>query len=175
MLLEIDLREDLGLTIDLPPDAKEAIGEDIISTIKDRTQRGKPLGTASKFKKYSEKYAQRKGVDVSDVDLTLTEDMLNSLDVLAVSGNSIVIGFDDDSVIPRAFNHHTGDTLPKRPFFGIQKNELNEIKRANKQTFERARQRTRGQVIAEREVRDFEQEAIDSLVDQLMGGLIRFG
>jgi len=129
MLLEVDFSTDLGINFEISEDTKSLIADAIVTQIKDRTQAGKPLGTGGKFIKYSEAYAAKKGVGINDVDLTLSEDMLNALVVDDIQDDTIQIMFDNDEVIARAFNHHTGDTLPKRPFFGIQKNELANIKR----------------------------------------------
>ena len=168
MFLEVDLRTDLNINFEVPDSTKHIIADAIVAQIKDRTQSGKPLGTASKFKHYSPNYAAKKGVGINDVDLTLSEDMLNAVSVEDIVGSNLIIGFDDPDVIPRAFNHQTGDTLPKRPFFGIQKNELRNIKREIKDVLRKDRK-------AAKTKNESLNGAVDATVDSVMKGLIKFG
>jgi hypothetical protein len=164
MFLEVDVKDDLGIMFDISDETKLQIGDAIVNQIRQRTQAGKPLGSARKFVKYSDAYAAKKGVGVNDVDLTLTEDMLEAMFVEDIVGDNIVIGFADSDVIPRAFNHHTGDTLPKRPFFGIQKNELSRIKSEFKTTIDREKRQSAAL-----------EGAIDATVESILEGLNSFG
>ena len=47
----------------------------------------------NKFEKYSDKYADRKGVGVNDVDLLLSGEMLSELQVLKVDSSGVEIGY----------------------------------------------------------------------------------
>ena len=53
--------------------------------------------------------------------------MLNSIAVTKVTRNTVTIEIPGDQA-PKAFNHNTGDTLPKREFWGLTKAELDTIK-----------------------------------------------
>lgn len=114
------------------PDLKEAIAQDIIDFIIDRTQSGKDVEGRS-FKGYSKEYAeslefQAFGKSKSEVNLTLSGQMLGTMDLIDTSGDSIIIGWTDAEESAKAFNHQTGDTVPARPFFGISERDLeNEI------------------------------------------------
>jgi len=125
MTLTIDLDDEFGTK--LPDDVflKESIGQALIDEMVRRTQDGNDL-KGKPFKGYSSAYMTKTG-KTNPPDLTLTGDMLDSLDVINVSGSKVKIGFNQSDVIPRAFNHNTGDTLPKREFFGIMREELNTV------------------------------------------------
>jgi hypothetical protein len=58
---------------------KEVFFELAVDKIVDRTVDGDDV-RKRKFKKYEQEYADRKGVDVTSVDLVLSGDMLNSFD-----------------------------------------------------------------------------------------------
>lgn len=89
--------------------------------------KGKP------FAKYSPNYiksAPFKAFDKSkgEVNLELSGDMLGLMDIVGESRNSVTIGWGDEDQIPKAFNHITGDTVKKRDFFGLTKEDLDSLK-----------------------------------------------
>ena len=134
--LDVDLEKDMGINIPMTDAASREVGRAIIDAIISRTRdQGRPL-TGGKFADYSEAYAKKKGVGVSDVDLTLFGDMLDSLSVTGISGKKIRIESDDPFQTPKMFNHNTGDTLPKREFFGILSTELENIKDSMRERIE---------------------------------------
>lgn len=80
---------------------------------------------------YSEGYADSLqfkawGKSKNKVNMKLTGGMLGSIEVIDTSGNEIIIGWTDDTENAKAFNHNTGDTLPKRAFFGITEADFKE-------------------------------------------------
>jgi len=120
MSQEINLKRYLG---DATPEQKQLFAELAIEQINQRTLDGKTIH-GGKFKKYSKEYADMKGVSRDSVDLFLDGDMLDSLEAEA-NGNKIKISIGGDSVeTAKGFNHHTGDTLPKRPWFGLTTDEV---------------------------------------------------
>ena len=121
MSQEIDAEELFGQ--DIPLSVKQEFAERAIETIINRTQSGKSIH-GKNFVKYSEAYAEKKGVGVGDVDLTLNFDMLGSL---ADESSSKIKLSVDPSQAPKGFNHHVGDTLPRRAWFGITKSEAKSI------------------------------------------------
>jgi len=138
----IDLKELFGVSFNNAPALKEAIGQKIIDRIVSRTQSGMGIsfndsGKANTLKlkaPYSKAYVnsdefKAHGKSKGDVNLTLSGDMLGLLDIKNQTGDTITIGWNKgDGQDPKAFNHITGDTVPKRPFFGISKTELLKIK-----------------------------------------------
>lgn len=121
---------------------KEAIGQAIIDRMVDRTQSGQGIrfskdgkGVPLKLKSpYSKTYADSDdfkafGKSRSNVNMTLTGDMLASIDIKSIGENEITIGITETEERAKAFNHQTGDTVPSRPFFGVSKKELGDIKR----------------------------------------------
>lgn len=138
--------------------------ERAVDLIVERTQSGKPLGGhGSQFEKYSEKYAEWKGVSVNEVDLTLEQDMLDSIEGEDLGAGEIKIKVGEGLETKKAYNHNVGDTLPKRTFFGLTQKEAKAIagqigvtKKARRTTQEPRRQtvgdllRTLGGITLER-------------------------
>lgn len=115
------------------PALKQALGQAFIDRIVARTQEqrigvnGKPLKSP-----YSKEYAdslefKAAGKSKGNVNMTLTGDMLRSIDVIGETANTITIGIDDPDEAPKAYNHQTGDTVPKRAFFGLTNKDVNEV------------------------------------------------
>ena len=121
---EINLKDVLGRKP--TPEEKSRFVEEAVDRIINRTQSGKQL-TNVNFKRYSEEYAEQKGVSPSDVDMTLLGDMLESVKELSARGNKVRYGIDGGVDAKKSFNHNTGDTLPKRTWFGLTKKEAKEI------------------------------------------------
>lgn len=130
--LKINLAEMFG--VDEMPESQAlnaAIGQAIIDRIRERTESGVDKRNQA-FKKYSKRYINSDefeafGKSASDVNLTLSGDMLGLMDVIRSTKNVIEIGWDDSTNNAKAYNHIVGDTVPKRDFFGISKTELKEI------------------------------------------------
>lgn len=145
MALEIDLTKIFGTKARFTEEFRQAFANEAIKTIVERTQDGRPL--FGNWRKYSEAYKnslefQAFGKD-DQVNLTLRGDMLGTLSVLESTGSKVVIGWDDPTQTAKAFNHHTGDTVPKRPFFGLQNQEINELKSQFKDDAQSLEPRTR--------------------------------
>ena len=98
-----DMFEDLTTTQKMT-----SFGNDMVNRIITRTQKGFSVFN-KKFKKYSKKYYERKKAgDIprqasqfapssrSDVNLTLTGDMLNSFQVQSANDKGVIIGFRGD-------------------------------------------------------------------------------
>lgn len=124
MSQEINLKRYLG--DDATPEQKQLFAELAIEQINQRTLDGKTIH-GGKFKRYSKEYADFKGVSRDSVDLFLEGDMLDSLETQE-DGNKIKITIGGDKVeTAKGYNHHTGDTLPKRPWFGLTTDEVRTI------------------------------------------------
>lgn len=107
------------------------IAESVASYIGERTRDGLDVNGKPFKKQYSEAYIESAPYeafkDSNEVNLDLSGEMLNSLYVLDAAGNSFRIGWRDAVNTAKAFNHNTGDTLPKREFFGVKTRELDSI------------------------------------------------
>ena len=123
---EIDLSELLGRKP--TSNEKRLFAEIAIDTINTRTLDGKTVNGGS-FKPYSAAYAKEKGVTRDSVDLFLEGDMLESISRRSSKEKSstVFIQMEKGLQTKKAFNHNTGDTLPKREFFGITRNEAENI------------------------------------------------
>lgn len=109
---------------------RQAIGGSIIERIIERTQSGIDRA-GRKFKGYSEAYRESLGFKAfgktNQVDLTQTGDMLGTLEVIKDTPTTMTLGWEDETQNAKAYNHTTGDTVPKRDFFGLPKEELESI------------------------------------------------
>jgi hypothetical protein len=132
---EIDLEEFFGVDFTGKPGLREIIGEKIIERIRQRVQEeGRGFNGRPLKRPYSDDYSESAefkafGKSKSDVNMTLTGDMLGLMDITKQSANTVTIGWRDSEQELKAFNHITGDTVPRRDFFGINKTEMREIVR----------------------------------------------
>lgn len=127
------MRTKIQIPKHLRPSQREMLGEEVVDFIINRSAAGIDK-RGRKFKKYTESYAKHKGVDVTDVDLVLTGDMMDELKVLNHKNGEITIGYDKDSDINgKVEGNITGsygkDPNPKksRDFLGITKQDLYSI------------------------------------------------
>lgn len=140
---EIDLK-DLGFNIN-DSTIKYAIAQSFINKIIDRTLENKDR-FGKPFKKYSKSYInsldfQSFGKSASDVNLKLTGEMLDSIEVLSTIGSKLVIGIKGDNAA-KAYGHIKGmqghPTLegktPIRDFFGVTENDVSEVKKEFRDT-----------------------------------------
>ena len=122
------------------PQAREAIGQDIIDHIIERSKSGKDK-SGNPFPAYSKNYIKSKdfkiaGKSKSKVNLTLSDEMLNGLILLGHKKGEITVGYekDDDrnnSVAEGNIKGTYGQPSPirgkKRDFLGIQASAKKEI------------------------------------------------
>ena len=54
-------------------------------------------------------------------------DMLDSIEPVKQTTNTVTFGILENEEALKSYNHNTGDTLPKREFFGITKAEAERI------------------------------------------------
>lgn len=119
------------------PNEREAIAIDVVEFIRERTKRGLDKNN-EKFPGYSKSY--KKSIDFkvagksSTVNLTLTGDMLDLLDVLNTQSGKIVVGYEKgDEINGKVEGNRLGtygqskSTGKKRDFLGITKKDLKTI------------------------------------------------
>lgn len=121
---------------------KIAIANEILIYIRERTQAGKDKDGAN-FPKYSKEYTNSldfKNVKGSKkVNLTLSGDMLAALNVIAISGNKVVIGYNEDDPeagraegnIRGTYGQARGNSEIARNFLGIKPDVLKAIVQKN--------------------------------------------
>ena len=131
------------VTIKIPkgygPIEREAIAEDIIDRIIKRTQSGKDV-SGEKFPGYSKSYKKSLNFKIagksSKVNLTLTEEMLNSIEILNSRSGSVTVGIpaDDTRNNGKAEGNQKGTYGKKTPnprkarkFLGLSDDELDKI------------------------------------------------
>ena len=156
----INLKELLGEDLTSRPDLKAKIAQEIVDLIVDRTESGKSVHNRS-LRSYDEDYAESDefaafGKSESEVNMTLTGNMLNDIIDTSKDPNEIKISFRKDINHKKAFNHNTGDTVKKREFFGVNKSDLKEIvskyKKELKKSEEKVPSRTALDILAAAEV-----------------------
>ncbi len=123
MTQRINLKSLLGREPE--PEEKQAFMLEALATIEERTLNGDKVGGGS-FQPYTQEYADRKGVSKGSVDLFLDGGMLESLLPIGETRNTVTFGIEGEEA-PKGYNHHVGDTLPERPWFGITDREAKDI------------------------------------------------
>ncbi len=119
------------------PAEREAIAVRVIDKIKERTQSGVDKN-GEKFAPYSKEYKKSAAFKIagkgSTVDLTLTEDMLDSIQILTNGSKKTDIGFERGTVENGKADGNIRGTYgkdrkvgPSRDFLGITKAELRTI------------------------------------------------
>jgi hypothetical protein len=134
---KLDLNELTGRDISSDPVLVRKIAQGVIDYMVDRAKEGRGLGRKDLKSPYSKAYAnslsfKAAGKSRNQVNMTLTGDMLRSIDILEEDGALVVIGIDDEVDAPKAYGHQTGfeghPTIPngkyKRPFFGVTSDEV---------------------------------------------------
>lgn len=133
--LEIDLKKLFGTNV-TDPSLRRSIAESLIETINKRTEKGDGVdgnGSIVKLQSpYSKAYSESLefkafGKKKNKVNMTLTGSMLSSIDLIDDTRSSIIIGINNEEA-PKAYNHMTGDTVPKRPFLGLTSKDLDKVR-----------------------------------------------
>lgn len=129
----IDLKEVFGVSLVGNEALKQQIGQALIDRIIERTESNLDVN-GKNLKPYSKEYIESddfKAFDKSenDVNMTLTGNMLGTLDIVDTSGSKIKLGWDDATENAKAYNHNVGDTVKKRPFFGVTKADIDVVKK----------------------------------------------
>jgi len=126
----INLEDIFGVSFAGEKSLRLAIAQKVIDHIVKRTESGESAFGGS-FKPYSQDYKNTADFKLlksgDNVDMKLTGAMLNDINLLSDSANTIRIGFEDELEKLKAFNHNTGDTVPRRQFFGISEREVKEV------------------------------------------------
>lgn len=120
---------------DIPVSMRGMFARDIIDKIITRTQQGLDIN-GRPFVSYKDSYRDsdvfKSMGKTGHVNLTLFSEMLNSIEY-DTQGDNVVIYINDSTEAAKAYNHNTGDTLPRREFFGVTQSELDTIKKQYKQ------------------------------------------
>lgn len=126
----INLEDLLGVSLTGRPGLRASIAQAVIDHVVDRTEDGKDV-RGNDFSSYASSYIdsaefELAGKSPSDVNLTLSGNMLASVDLLSQGRNTIEYGISGDEA-PKAYNHQTGDTVKKRQFIGMKMSDLKDL------------------------------------------------
>lgn len=132
--LEVDLTEIFdGYEVPDSSSLKQAIGQELIDVIRNRTQKDERSWTGSPFKNYSEDYSEsiefkayHKSKD--EPNLTQSGDMLGLLTVKESDPGKVKLGWNDSLQSEKAHGHITGNIGAKRDFFGFSQGELEKLR-----------------------------------------------
>lgn len=130
---------DIEIPPELKPGMRERLAELVIDFIAQRSEQG--LDKENKpFKKYSESYTKsldfkNAGKSAGDVDLTLSGDMLASMELLRHGRGTIRVGFEKgseenaraDGNIRGTYGQSSPIRGKKRDFLGIKKRALKDL------------------------------------------------
>jgi hypothetical protein len=128
------IRKKISIPKQYDPEDRAAIAVEIIDYIVNRSKDG--LGKDGKaFPKYSKEYAKAKGVSETDVDLTLSAEMLDSIVALNSKSGELVIGFERGSDIngraegniKGTYGQSTPNPKKARNFLDISDKEIKNI------------------------------------------------
>jgi hypothetical protein len=97
----------------------------LVEQIVDRTRRGESADGV-RFIRYSQRYADQKGVGTNEVDLTASGDMLDNLTVVSADTDSIVLGWRSDKLAERAAALESHPRSP-RPFLDVDDDQLDDL------------------------------------------------
>lgn len=125
------VREKIKIPTSIKPKDRVKISEVLINHIINRSAAGLDKNN-KKFPKYTKEYAEIKGVGVTDVDLIMEGELLESIILLNHKAGEITIGFDksDEELNGKAEGNILGsygrDPNPKkaRDFLGVSSDEL---------------------------------------------------
>lgn len=112
---------------------KLEFGARVVDEIVRRTQEDNVDKAGRKFRKYSKAYINSTnfkiaGKEAGKVDLTLSGDMLGTMQVLGTAGPAVTIGWNIAVEDEKAGYHVEGTgKMPKRDFFGMPKGEQYKI------------------------------------------------
>jgi phage gpG-like protein len=131
-----NLKDLFGIDFSDMPELKQAFGQAVIDKILTRTEKGDWRANSSPSKKadsYSKAYEnslafKAAGKTKGKVNMKLFGDMLGTMDIIEDTPNTITVGWNDELQSAKAYNHNTGDTLPRRPFFGLSASETTKLK-----------------------------------------------
>lgn len=134
-VLNIDLNKLFDAEVPDNTKFRQAVGQEIIDIIIERTKKQKYLNAGADGE-YSEEYVdsiefQAFGKNKNKVNLTQSGDMLNLLDVVKETPGAIQLGWTDGLNQKKAANHNggIGEHTPKREFLGLTGKEEDKIKK----------------------------------------------
>jgi len=125
-------REKIKIPKTLKPKERVKIAEVVINHIINRTTAGYKIDGETKFPRYTKKYAEEKGVGRGDVDLILSGEMLEAIELVSHKAGEIVVGYKSpsDELAGKVEGNRRGsyggepDSAKARDFLGISQDDL---------------------------------------------------
>lgn len=129
---EPQLKKRISIPKSLSNEARNALAENIIQFIKDRTANNKDV-EGKKFHKYSDSYIaspdfKNAGKSANDVNLRLTDEMMESIELIDQGSGYITIGFKENTnANNKGVWAQRSDNGPSRMFLGISDKDLEKV------------------------------------------------
>jgi hypothetical protein len=129
---EPQLKRRISIPKDLSAEARDALANNIIDYIKERTEKSKDID-GNRFAGYSESYSnsldfKNAGKSKGHVDLRLTEEMMESIEILDSGTGYITIGFQADTPAnDKGVWNQRSDNGPSRMFLGVNDKDLERL------------------------------------------------
>lgn len=141
-----NLLELTGVDLQDQDDLKNKIAQDLIDAIVRRSESGTDRAGSS-FKPYKKSYINSEQFEAFDknasqVNMRLSGGMLASMEPLNTAGNDIKIGWNDPTENAKAYNHNKGETVTKREFFGLTKEQVKEVLSKYKKDIDKIKQQS---------------------------------
>lgn len=123
---------------------RKVLGKELLKKLVERTDKGIgviPIGNGrfkdKPFDEYSDSYKASKDYKIAGktgiVDLQLTGDMINTIDIINVGEGFITFGFDDDKDNTKALwqQDNKKEGYPKRIFMGMSDSDIADVVKKN--------------------------------------------
>ena len=129
---EPQMRKRISIPKEFGPNQRQALADKVISFIQERTDSGKDVNNRS-FAKYSADYIaspefKQAGKSPDHVNLRLSNDMMDSLELLSHGSGYITIGYQADTESNnKAIWNEASDNGPSRKFVGISDSDLEKL------------------------------------------------
>lgn len=130
--LRLNLKEMFGVDVSGSESLKQALGQALLDKMIERTQGGTSR-FGKGFRKYSKQYIESDDFKAAGKsrtpNMTLSGDMLGTIELDTEGGNTVVLGWDDNEEAAKAHGHIVGaNHLPKRDFFGLTASDIQSVK-----------------------------------------------
>jgi len=131
-MAEPQLKKRIQIPKDLSASERKSVALDVINFIKQRTDKGIDAN-GRKFAPYSNSYVKSTDFEIagkskSEVNLRLSDEMMESIELLDSGNGYIVIGFESGTPAnDKAVWAQRDDNGPKRAFLDIAENDLERI------------------------------------------------
>ena len=125
--IEVDLEDLMGQPVN-DRQLQVEIGLALTDKIEERLNNEGPCGRTTYSQDYQDSVEFAVFNKTNRANLRLTGEMIDNIGVINNSEDRLTIGYSTELNSAKAFNHHTGDTVPRRAFMFLTPTELREVR-----------------------------------------------